>query len=230
MDYVKPKLSLKGPVFSLDVECVAIGKTHCKKDRYPSKFALVDEAGRSICTCLIKPAKPVVSYLTPLTGLRISNFSANDPDLPSAIELLKQHLPKEAILVGQNIDHDIEWMHLTEGKDFQNSIDLAEVFKGWNSKYNHISYHSLLHEAQHVLKISTIDASKEHDPALDATLSVQLWNKVKEDPSKLPQYQQMLIRNRPSQSVAKRLDWRYEGVCLSKFNASKCICGMPTDS
>ena len=164
MDYVKPKLSLKGPVFSLDVECVAIGKTHCKKDRYPSKFALVDEAGRSVCTCLIKPAKPVVSYLTPITGLRVSNFSEMDPDLPSAIELLKQHLPKEAILVGQNIDHDIEWMHLTEGKDFQNSIDLAEVFKGWNSKYNHISYHSLLHEAQHVLKISTIDASKEHDP------------------------------------------------------------------
>lgn len=230
MEYVEPKLSLKGPVFSLDVECVAIGKTHRKEDRYPAKFALVDETGKSICTCLIKPAKPVVSYLTPLTGLRASNFSARDTDLSSAIELLKQHLPKEAILVGQNIGHDIEWMQLTKGTDFRDSVDLAEVFKGWNSKYNHVAYHSLLHEAQHVLRINTIDASKEHDPTFDATLSVQLWNKVKEDPSKLPQYQQMLIRNRPSQSVVKRLDWRYEGVCLSKFNRSKCICGMPTDS
>lgn len=227
MDYVKPKLNLKGPVFSLDVECVAIGRSHCNEDRYPSKFALVDEGGNPVCTCLIKPEKPVVSYLTPLTGLRASNFSASDPDLSSAIDLLKRHLPKEAILVGQKIDHDIEWMRLTKGIDFQDSVDLADVFKGWNSKYNNFAYHSLIHEAQHVLKI-TIDASQEHDPALDATLSVQLWNKVKEDPSKLPQYQQMLIRNRPAQSVVKRLDWRYEGVCLSKFNQRKCICGMPT--
>ena len=136
MDYMKTKLSLKGPVFSLDVECVAVGKTHQIEDRYPAKFALVDEAGRSICTCLIKPDKPIVSYLTPLTGLRQSNFSGSDPDLRSAIGLLKRHLPKEAILVGQNIDHDIEWMQLTKGTDFQESIDLAEIFKGWNSKYN----------------------------------------------------------------------------------------------
>ena len=228
MYYVKQKLSLKGPVYSLDVECVAIGKTHRNEDRYTAKFALVDEAGKLICTCMIKPEKPVVSYLTPLSGLRASNFSASDSDLPSAIELLKRHLPKEAILVGQKIGHDIEWMQLKRGTDFQDSIDLAEVFKGaWIPKYNNFTYHSLLHEAQHVLKISTLDASKEHDPTMDATLSIQLWNKVKEDPSKLPQYQQMLTRNRPSQSVAKRLDWRYEGVCLSQFNRSKCICGLP---
>ena len=227
MDYVKPKLRLKGPVYSLDVECVAIGKTHLNKDRYPAKFSLVDEASRPICTCLIKPDQPVVSYLAPLTGLQASNFSASDPNLTSAIELLKRQLPKEAILVGQNIGHDIEWMHLTKGEDFEDSVDLAEVFKGWNSRYNHFSYHSLLHEAQHVLRTSTIDASKEHDPTLDASLSIQLWNKVKEDPSKLPHYQQLLIRNRPSQSVAKRLGWRYEGVCMSKFNPATCICGMP---
>ena len=100
-NYLQPKLSLKGPVFSVDVECVAVGKAHQIEDRYPAKFALVDEAGRSTCTCLIKPDKPIVSYLTPLTGLRHSNFSRSDPDLRSAIELLKQHLPKEAILVGQ---------------------------------------------------------------------------------------------------------------------------------
>jgi len=210
------------------VECVAIGKTHLTSDRYPAKFALVDEAGKLVCTSLIKPDKPIVSYLTPVSGLRESDFSTNEYlDLKSATELLKKHLPKQAILVGQNIGHDIEWMSLTVGTDFQDSVDTSEVFKGWNSKYNHMTYHSLLHEAQYVLKISTIDASKEHDPTMDATLSIQLWNKVKEDPSRLPHYQQMLIRNRPSQSVSKRLGWRYEGVCMSKFNPATCICGMP---
>ena len=229
MEYTIPKLSLKGPLFSVDVECVAIGKTHLASDRYPAKFSLVDETGKLVCASLIKPDKPIVSYLTPVSGLRASDFSdaSNCLDLKSAIELLKQHLPKEAILVGQKIDHDIEWMRLTKGTDFQDSVDISEVFKGWNSKYQHMTYHSLLHEAQHVLKISTIDPSKEHDPTMDATLSIQLWNKVKEDLSKLPQYQQLLIRNRPRQSVSKRLGWRYEGVCMSKFNPATCICGMP---
>ena len=229
MEYTIPKLSLKGPLFSVDVECVAIGKTHLASDRYPAKFSLVDETGRLVCASLITPEKAIVSYLTPVSGLRASDFgdASNCLDIKSAIELLKQYLPKEAILVGQKIGHDIEWMRLTKGTDFQDSVDISEVFKGWNSKYQHMTYHSLLHEAQHVLKISTIDPSKEHDPTMDATLSIQLWNKVKEDPSKLPQYQQMLIRNRPSQSVSKRLGWRYEGVCMSKFNPATCICGRP---
>ena len=228
MDYIQSKLSLKGPFFSLDVECVAIGKTHLNKDRYPGKFALVDETGKLLCSSLIKPEKPIVSYLTPLSGLRESDFrSAKCLDLQSAFRLLKQHLPKEAILVGQKIELDIQWMHLTEGTDFQDSVDIAEVFKGWNSKYNNMAYHSLLHEAEHVLNIN-IDHSKEHSPLMDAELSIRLWNKVKEDPSKLPHYQQMLIRNRPRQSVAKRLGGNYEGVCLSKFRPSSCICGMPT--
>ena len=129
MEYTIPKLSLKGPLFSVDVECVAIGKTHLTSDLYPAKFSLVDETGKLMCASLIKPDKPIVSYLTPVSGLRASDFSdaSNCLDLTSAIELLKQHLPKEAILVGQNICHDIEWMRLTKGTDFQDSVDISEV-------------------------------------------------------------------------------------------------------
>ena len=62
---------------------------------------------------MIKPEKKIVSYLTPVSGLRP--------------ELLKRHLPKDAILVGQNSGHDIEWMGLTKGTDFQDSVDTSEV-------------------------------------------------------------------------------------------------------
>ena len=39
--------------------------------------------------------------------------------LQEAIAILRQYLPKYAILVGQNIGKDVEWLGLKEGVDFQ---------------------------------------------------------------------------------------------------------------
>ena len=55
------------PVFSIDVECVATGIPH--NSRSIAQVALVDEYSRPVFNVLIKQDKPVVSYITPLTGL-----------------------------------------------------------------------------------------------------------------------------------------------------------------
>ena len=55
--YVSEKLKLKGSVFSLDVECVAVGKTHMSNDRAPAKFALVDSWGKTVCVQYIRPIR-----------------------------------------------------------------------------------------------------------------------------------------------------------------------------
>ena len=39
--------------------------------------------------------------------------------LQEAIAILRQYLPKYAVLVGQNIGKDVEWLGLKEGVDFQ---------------------------------------------------------------------------------------------------------------
>ena len=39
--------------------------------------------------------------------------------LAAAIATLKQHLPRTAILVGQGIGKDVEWLGLVEGQDFE---------------------------------------------------------------------------------------------------------------
>lgn len=54
-------------VFSIDVECVATGVQH--NSRSVAQVALVDEWCRPVFNAFIKQDKPVVSYLTPLTGL-----------------------------------------------------------------------------------------------------------------------------------------------------------------
>ena len=225
--YVSEKLKLKGSVFSLDVECVAVGKTHLTKDTVPAKFALVNSQGKTLCVQYIRPEKRVVSYLTPLSGVRAEDLEGA-VSLEEAIEMLKSHLPKDAILVGQKVDSDITWMQLKQGEDFADFVDLSEVFKGYNVKYKEAQYHSLLHEARILLNLPDLDTAGEHDPAIDARLSVQLWEKVKSRPDQLGEMRQRLIHSRTKMSVKKRLNYQYEGVCLASFYPEKCICGMPT--
>ena len=61
-------------MFSLDVECVAVGKTHLTKDRAAVKFALVDSKGKTVCVQYIRPENRIVSYLTPVSGVRAEDL------------------------------------------------------------------------------------------------------------------------------------------------------------
>lgn len=54
-------------IYSIDVECIATGTHH--NARAVAQVALVDEWARPICNIFIKPDVPIVSYLTPLTGI-----------------------------------------------------------------------------------------------------------------------------------------------------------------
>ena len=55
-------------VVSIDVECVANGTTH--NDRAVAQIAIVDaRTEQTLLNVYVKQEKPVVSYLTPLTGL-----------------------------------------------------------------------------------------------------------------------------------------------------------------
>ncbi|CAE7161202.1 Atp13a1, partial [Symbiodinium pilosum] len=65
-------------IFSLDVECLAIGRTHEKGDRAPCSYALVDGSGCLLKRTLIQPPREVVSYLTPFTGLREGDITAQN--------------------------------------------------------------------------------------------------------------------------------------------------------
>lgn len=55
------------PVFSIDVECVATGVQH--NSRSVAQVSLVDEWCRPLYNAYIQQDKPVVSYLTELTGI-----------------------------------------------------------------------------------------------------------------------------------------------------------------
>lgn len=146
------------PFFSIDVECIATGYGSCAKGindgcgnegknvegvpstqynelshRYPGRVAMVDTDGNLLADILIRPpqdGKGVVSYLTALTGLtKEMCLGPEAKTLEEAVSMIKSLLPKDAVLVGQSIDHDVEWLGLTQGKDFSRMVDLSVIFR-----------------------------------------------------------------------------------------------------
>lgn len=146
------------PFFSIDVECVATGYGSCAKGindgcgnegseaegapsyqynershRYPGRVAVVDSSGELLADILVRPPKDgagVVSYLTPLTGLTPEMCLGPDAKtLEEAVAAVKALLSPDCVLVGQAIDHDVEWLGLVEGRDFGRMLDISVIFR-----------------------------------------------------------------------------------------------------
>ena len=96
---------------------------------------------------LVRPDKPVVSYLTPLTGMTQEHLDAQGTDFASAVQTLRSQLPPSSVLVGQNILKDVEWLGLVRGTDFADMVDLSALLRCWNSRFNSYSYFSQDHYA-----------------------------------------------------------------------------------
>ena len=77
------------------------------------------------------PEVPVKSYLTPLTGITAEQLASEGVPIATAMEILKSKLPSNAVLVGQNILKDVNWLGLVEGTDFDSMVDLAALLKVW---------------------------------------------------------------------------------------------------
>lgn len=212
-------------VFCIDVECVAVGRTHELASRAPCSVALVDGRGEELYSTVIRPDAPVVSYLTPITGVTAKDLEVG-VSFAEAVAEVRRRLPKDAVLVGQKPDGDIAWLRLVQGQDFAESLDVAEIFRGFNHRYGNYVYHSLQHEAQVLLgKTPSQDA---HDPAWDAQASVELYAKAKaSSPDALNEMRAQLIRVRPAPSIAKRYNYVMDGVCMAKFMPKLCVCGAP---
>ncbi|KAF5825546.1 hypothetical protein DUNSADRAFT_8837 [Dunaliella salina] len=104
------------PYFSVDVECVATGYDH--NSRAVAQVSLVNQCEQAILNLYVKPDKPVVSHLTPLTGITKELLEQYGIPLEEAVKILRANLPTNSILVGQSIGQDVNWLGLKEGVDF----------------------------------------------------------------------------------------------------------------
>ena len=117
----------------------------------PSRYivAVVDQQERVLLKKKVKPVEKVVSYLTPLTGLREGDLDDGEP-LDSVLAEVKSVLGPDVVLVGQGVKNDIVWLQLREGEDYESSVDLGELFK--TPLRQLFNFFSLAHEANTLLQ------------------------------------------------------------------------------
>jgi|TARA_B110000977_G_scaffold26153_1_gene32469 RNA exonuclease 4 len=214
--------------FSIDVECVATGVEH--NARTVAQIALVDQFERCLLNVFVKPPEGVTvhSYLTPLTGLSKEIIDTHGVTLEQAIAQLKATLPKHAVLVGQNIAKDVQWLNLTEFTDFAGMVDLAGLWRVFNKQYNSWSVFGQDHLVKTLLGV---EVASQHDAASDALKSVRLFNFYQwlnspqggGEPA-LDLAKQRLLQTPPEPSFAKK-NPTFEGCCMG--NRKTCTCGAP---
>lgn len=213
----------RGPVFSVDVEAVATGPGH--NDRSVAQISLVNQTENILVNVFVKQTVPVVSYLTPLTGLTEHMLETFGMELEDAIGVLRSNLPTNATIVGQNIRKDIEWLGLVEGKDYGSLIDLAGLYRIWNPKYKSLSVFGQDHVAKVLLGWESADGGGAHDAVKDAVKSIRLfnlYNTIQATPGAWEQASQALLASPPAPSFARE-NPTFEGVCMG--NRKTCTCG-----
>ena len=172
----------------------------------------------------IKPAQPVVSYLTALTGLTEEMINTHGMPLEAALEILRRALPKNATLVGQSIGKDVAWLSLKEGEDFAGLIDLAGLYRVWNPKFKSWSMFGQDHMYKVLLPAIAPPDDAPHDAVGDAIKSVNLFGLYSQlvATGGWEQAQTALLEATPAPSFARRFPV-YEGVCMG--NKKECKCG-----
>ena len=209
---------------SVDVECVATGRGH--NDRGVCRVAVVDDSERVLLNEYVKPEERIVSYLTPVTGVREGDLD-NAKKLEDVLTRVYALLSPDVTLVGQGVRSDITWLRLIKGVHYKDVVELADVFAAYNQRYKNMNYFTLQHEADTLL--GEMIGSGPHNPANDALASIRLHKKYcVESPHLLASAKQQLLRNRPAPNFGKQHNYRYEGVCLAAFRPEKCVCGQPT--
>ena len=178
----------------------------------------------------MRPSLAIVSYLTPITGIAAGDVDDSAITLAEALVLVYAELGPDVLLVGQAIQGDAKWLQLEAGVHYHSLHDLSETFKAFNPKYGNHSFFSLQHEATTLLGPATMSEGA-HDPCQDALVSIQLYKKYVAAPNSneaVRAAHKKLISTRVAPSVAKRLNYTHEGVCMAKFMQSMCKCGQPT--
>lgn len=208
------------PIFSIDVECVASGVQH--NARSIAQVALVDEWNRPVFNVLIKQDVPVASYITELTGLTKELLDTHGLPLAEALALLRAYLSPDAILVGQNILKDVQWLQLAEGIDYRQLIDLSALLRVWNSARGEYTTFS----QDHCAKVWLGVAEREHHNAVeDSIISMSLFNTyrfVQWDANRLYQLQQATLAA-PRISGFSVKHPVIDGCCMG--NRKQCNCG-----
>lgn len=207
---------------AIDVECVATGLGH--SDRELCRIAVVTLDGGVLLDQLIKPEKPVVSYLTPITGLSQGCLDGA-PLWKDARAKVHALFSPSMTIVGQCVNNDIKWLELERGVHYAEVVDIAELFSAWNPRFDRVEHFSLAHEVKVLLGETPSGA---HNPVQECKQCLQLYKKYAHSVWDLAAAKKKLYTTPRTPSTAKALGFSIDGVCLAAYSPERCTCRQPT--
>jgi RNA exonuclease 4 len=207
---------------AIDVECVATGLGH--NDRRPASVAVVAQDDEILLDCKILQETPPLDYLHPFSGLKEDDF-AEALAFDEVLETVRGLLGPRTIIVGQSVLNDINWLNLQKGRDFEDFVDLAEVFTTVGGT-GRVSFYPLDYTCKVLLGIEP----RGHSAAGDAARAMRLFNGYVHcvsqstiDTAKAKLKRAWKDGERPPPRIL-----HYKGICGAKYNPLKCICGQPS--
>lgn len=218
----QPQISFYQRYYSIDVECVASGP--CHNDRVVSQISLVRGDGVVLLDLYVKPNVPVISYITPLTGLTSEMLEERGVPLETALAELLRRLPRYATLVGQGIENDVRWLGLMQGVDFEGMLDLATLWSVWNPKFQSWSVFSQEHLSKVLLGENI--AGGAHNAVDDAIKAVKLFRLHGQlmqmgGLGSIEEAKGRLLMHPVDPPFKKRFPV-YEGVCMGDRRTCRC--------
>jgi hypothetical protein len=211
----------KGPVFSLHVGRVATGKKHT--DRAPAHIALVNEWGHIERNLYVKPDKPIVSYLTPISSVDEKIIEKYGLEQENAFNLIKEALGPDIILVGHCPRPDIDAIGLKKGKHYQKIFDLNILWQVWNPTFQIYTRFAIEHLTKAVLNVPY-----EPNSVSQALNCIRLWNyylwcRTPSHHWRLSMLRRHIIESPRVENYSARVK-TFEGVCLGAKRACVCSC------
>ena len=224
---------VKGPFYSLDVECVAsgfgpqdrvVGRVSAVHDVFlgdgnAADAATARRAGPDefdevvVFDELVKPDVKVVSNLTPLTGIGAGELD-NARSFEEVRASLLKVLPPNAALIGQGIAKDIEWLRLERGVHFREFFDVASLFRTPVGPERRIITFSLRHLCLRLFGVDMQDGS--HNPVDDARYSLRIFNRYRRlhcDEAELQAVRSALLEGSRTPSFAMMMPY-VDGVAM----------------
>lgn len=201
-------------IFAIDVECVATGIR--SSDRMPARVVILNFEEEVVLDAFIKPELPVVSCLTQLTGVTMENLEAARP-LQVVQQQICEVLGPDAYVVGQSVQHDIEWMGLRKGQDYRDTLDVSHLFRVRKPRADgtyKFSYFSLKHTCKYLLHMDI--QSGIHNPAEDALGALRIFKKFRSTSRDHVQVCQETLLRSPRTKSFSQIHKLIDGVALSR--------------
>lgn len=211
------------PVRAIATECVATGYGH--NDRELCRVVIMDKKGCTLIDTLVKPEKEIVSYLTPLTGIKPGDLDNAEP-WSVAREKIYSVLSPNTTLLGHTLNNSIKLLQLMPRVHFIRILDTSEFFCTWNKRSKRVEYFSLAHMANVLFGENMVGV---HNPMEGCKACVQIYAKFKDyDEQEIRPVQRKLAKAPRTPSKVKSFGFSIDGVCLAGYSPQYCKCGQET--